>query len=261
MPAAISTPLRRRIWLLTRSGQSVAAIALNLNLSPRTVRHLVQRVQELGTPALTAQYGHCGRPASPQPPPLVQEALDLRADHPTWGAVVVRLFLRRRHPRAVLPSARTLQRWFRRSRAPKALPGRRPTDDTPRAGSPHEGWQMDAADQVRLQTKRMICWLRLVDECSGAFLRTVVFPPELLGARPRRPGATGLAAGFPRVGTPPAAARGQRQALGIVERSAAAFGLVAARPGHRHDLDPAPSSSAQRCGRTQPRDGQALGRT
>ena len=217
MPAAIPTPLRHRIWQCARAGQKAAAIAQALQLSVRTVRNLLQRLEEHGTAALADQYAHCGRPATQQLPPLVQEGLDLHADHPTWGAGLVRVFLRRRHPHEALPSERTLQRWFQRRRLPTAPPGRRPLAETERAHFPHAIWQMDAADQVRLQTGHNICWLRLVDECSGAFLRTVVFPPELLGACPGRPGAASLAAGFCGLGPAPASARGQRQALGIVE--------------------------------------------
>jgi len=196
MPAAIPTPIRRRIWQCARAGQTAATIAQELQLSVRTVRHLLQRLEEHGAAALPDQYAHCGRPTLEPPPPLVQEGLDLHADHPTWGAGLVRVFLRRRHPHEALPSERTLQRWFQRQRLPTAPPGRRPVAETSRAHFPHQTWQMDAADQVRLQTGKSVSWLRLVDECSGAFLWTVVFPPRLLGPRLGRSGAGSPAPGF-----------------------------------------------------------------
>jgi len=182
MPAAIPMPIRRRIWHCARAGQTVGAIAQSLNLSVRTVRHLLQRLQDDGAAALATGYAKCGRSAKEQPPPLVQEGLDIRAEHPTWGAGLVRVYLRRRHPQESIPSERTLQRWFRRTRLPAAPPGRRPEGEPERAIFPHDRWQMDAADQMRLQNGKGACWLRLVDECSGAFLRTVVFPQKLLGA-------------------------------------------------------------------------------
>jgi hypothetical protein len=46
----------------------------------------------------------------------------------------------------------------------------------PRAERPHQGWQTDASEDLRLQGKQRACWLRVVDECSGAFLKTLVFP-------------------------------------------------------------------------------------
>ena len=35
---------------------------------------------------------------------------------------------------------------------------------------------MDACEYQALQTQKRVCWLRVVDECSGAYLQTVVFP-------------------------------------------------------------------------------------
>jgi hypothetical protein len=91
-----------------------------------------------------------------------------------------------------LPSERTLQRWFRQQGQPSSLPGRRPAAETGRAIHPHQSWQMDAVEQLRLGSKQGVCWLRFVDEYSGAFLSTTVFPPLLLGSRPGvgRPAAT-----------------------------------------------------------------------
>jgi AraC-like DNA-binding protein len=216
MPAAIAAPIRRRIYQLAAHGHTPTAIAQALHLSIRTVRHLLQRMHDNETAALADPYARCGRPANPHLQPFVHEAIGIRTAHPTWGAGLVRVFLRRRHPDAELPSERTLQRWFLRSRLPAALPGRRPEAESQRARFPHEVWQIDAADQVRMQ-KGLCSWLRLVDECSGAFLRTVVFSQRLLGARLGRRGATSVAAGICRVGVAPARARGQRQAVGIVE--------------------------------------------
>jgi len=56
------------------------------------------------------------------------------------------------------------------------LTGRRPAIATLRAARPHQVWQIDAAEQVGLRSGQRVSWLRVVDECSGAVLRTVVFP-------------------------------------------------------------------------------------
>lgn len=249
MPTAIPAPIRHRIWHSARAGQKPVAIAQALRISVRTVRHLLRNLEEHGRGALENQYGQCGRPATSQPPPLTQEALDLRAAHPSWGAGLIRVYLRRRHPAETLPSTRTLQRWFRRTCLPEAPAGRRPAAQAERARFPHEVWQIDAADQVRMRTGQC-CWLRCVDECSGAFLRTIVFPPGVLGTRSRRRGPTRVAPGFRRMGTPPTFARGQWQTVGIGERFAASLGAVVDRSGNRDDLEPAARAAEKRRGGT-----------
>jgi hypothetical protein len=117
---------------------------------------------------------------------LIEEALQLRRLHPTWGAGLVRVLLHRRYSVDPIPAQRTLQRWFRRAGLLPAPSGRRAGPRSyQRAQQPHDVWQMDAADQVALQNGRQVCWLRIADECSGAVLQTTVFPPGLLarGAR------------------------------------------------------------------------------
>jgi hypothetical protein len=48
--------------------------------------------------------------------------------------------------------------------------------DDRRAQEPHEVWQMDAVERLRLADGSGACWLRLTDECSGAILATQPFP-------------------------------------------------------------------------------------
>jgi transposase len=207
MPPPTPTPLRQVIWQRARRGLTANAIAHDLGLQPRTVRHLLQRFEEQGRQAIAPSYDACGRPRTTTNDTLREEALGLRRQHPTWGAGLIRVFLRRHHPRANLPSERTLQRWLEQEGLGPAPQGRRPaTEDPARATQPHTTWQMDASERIPLQSGRRICWLRLVDECSGAPLATRVFPPGLLGggsphgrakrAAPRLP-ALGAAVGPP----------------------------------------------------------------
>src|SRR5919198_443489 len=62
----------------------------------------------------------------------------------------------------------------------------------------------DAAERMRVGDGAAVCWLRLVDECTGAFLRTTVFPPGRLERGAAGPDAGGVAAGP----SGPGAARG-----------------------------------------------------
>jgi Helix-turn-helix domain len=173
MPAPLSVKLRERILGRMQRGQSPAAIAQEFQLCSRTVRHLCARFRQLGDAALETSYQ---APAPATPSSVVEQALFLHRQHPSWGAGFLLHKLEQLHPDAELPSARTLQRWFRRYDMPAAPSGRKPASVGPKAERPHEVWQMDAVEQLRLQTGQQISWLRWVDECSGATLGTVVFP-------------------------------------------------------------------------------------
>jgi hypothetical protein len=173
MPAPLSLKLRERIWARWQRGQMPAAIAREFRLCPRTVRHLCARFHQLGDAALETSY-QAAIPATPSS--VVEQALLLHRDHPSWGAGFVLHKLEQLHPGVALPTARTLQRWFRRRAMPAAPPGRKPASVGPQAKRPHEVWQMDAVEQLPLQTGQQVSWLRWVDEYSGATLGTVVFP-------------------------------------------------------------------------------------
>jgi transposase InsO family protein len=110
---------------------------------------------------------------------VVEQVCQLRRDHPSWGAELIRVILRDQQHVTTLPCARTLRRHLQRaglSPAPAGRPPGLPHPQVPRADQPHAGWQTDAAEEIRLHSGQRVCWLRVVDECSGAFLSTVVFP-------------------------------------------------------------------------------------
>src|SRR5207302_5506378 len=92
-----------------------------------------------------------------------------RRPHPPGTAAAV--------PRPECPPPRTLQRWLRRAglTPPAAVLSQHPA--VGRAAEPHQVWQMDAAEQLKLSGGGRFCWLRLADECSGAILATALFAP------------------------------------------------------------------------------------
>jgi len=180
MPAPLPLPVRRLILRRADRGQTAATIAQALHLCPRTVRQLLQRFQQQRQPLQPAYRPGPGHP-SDQDHPLYAVALALRQQHPSWGAGYIRVRLADTYAPDPVPSERTLQRWFRRQQQSPAVAGRRPSTQADRATAPHETWQMDAVEQLRLASGQGVCWLRLVDEYSGAFLGTTVFPPLSLG--------------------------------------------------------------------------------
>ena len=86
MPRFIPVPVRQSILTRSQKGQPVSIIAQALGLCPRTVRHLLQHWRSQVPGSLGPNYVRGGRPPHGGPSPLVQEALALRAEHPTWGA-------------------------------------------------------------------------------------------------------------------------------------------------------------------------------
>src|SRR5690606_6327336 len=99
-----------------------------------------------------------------------------------------------------LPSERTLARWLCESNVAPAPAGRPAKGNYVRASSPHHVWQVDAGEQKRLASGKPVSWLRFVDECSGAVLKTFVFSPRALQLRSPSRGADAFSPGFYGVG-------------------------------------------------------------
>src|SRR3954454_1013779 len=131
MPAPLSFMLRERIRARLEQGHNPAAIARELRLRPRTVRHLCERWRRLGDAALETT---CQAPPPLRPSLAMEQALLLHQEHPSWGAEFVLHKLEQMHPEVELPSVRSLQRWFRRQGLPAAPPGRKPAAIGPSAG-------------------------------------------------------------------------------------------------------------------------------
>jgi len=216
MPRATELALRLALDRMVRAGASPSDIARRLGLPPSTVRGLVRRARQAGdTPAaLLPRYHACG-PRPPAPPSL-EPALDLRRRHPRWGAGRIRVELAEASPATPPPSVRTLQRWLKRHGLAPAPAGRSRGTAWRRAEEPHDVWEVDAADQKRIADGRMVSWLRVVDECTGAALHTRVFPPRLLHPGAGRCGPGGAAQQLPALGPAAVGAGGQRLPVGFV---------------------------------------------
>ena len=176
MPAPTPLPLRRALWHRARQGESVATIAQALGLPPRTVRRLRLRALQQPAHPPSPNYAPCGRRPNPATDALRAQLLDLRRNHPTWGAGLLHVLLQRQQPTQLLPSPRTFRRWLHAAGFGPAPAGRRRAGAAlPRADQPHQVWQIDASEGIRLRSGQLVSWLRLVDECTGAVLQTKVF--------------------------------------------------------------------------------------
>src|SRR4051794_13630464 len=249
MPKPVPVPVRRKLLQLARRGQGAAALAAAFDLPVRTVRHLLKRFRDRGAAAVDPDYRAPRALPHAHPAEVRDAALALRREHPGWGAELIRVALRVGRPELPSPSATTLRRWSRDAGLGPAPRGHRPSGPRARAAAPHEAWQVDASERIPLRDGTEVCWLRVVDEASGAVLRTAVFPPGAVepGASPGHPGR---APGDVRaVGPARAIAGGQRHAVGLAGRPADGPGLLAGRPGGGRGRQPAPPPRGQRRGR------------
>src|SRR5438552_1524359 len=197
MPRAVSLPLRQTLWERAALGHAADAVARDLDLCPSTVRKLFARFRAHGPVGLAPAYDGCGQGQATADPELLAAALDMRRHHAGWGAGLIRVLLAEQFADRALPCERTLQRYLARAGLGPAPQGRRPSGSYQRATRPHQRWQIDAAERMRLGDDTEACWLRLVDECSGAFLQTHVFPPGRLEHGAAGTDASRLAGGLP----------------------------------------------------------------
>src|SRR4051812_31025146 len=126
MPKPVPIPVRQKLFQRAQQGETTAGLAAAFDLAPRTVRNLLRRFRERGTAGLRPD----SHPPAPFPHAYAAEirdaALALRREHPTWGAVLIRVAPRQRRSKTSWPSPSTLRRWFRRAGLGPAPTPRRP---------------------------------------------------------------------------------------------------------------------------------------
>jgi transposase len=253
MPRPIPVPMRKAMFRLWQKGYGTRQIAESLRLPCSTVRRLLQRFRRHGIDGIPPDYWHASVPEA-APSDVVETALSLRREHPTWGAGLIRVQLSLEAPERPIPSERTLQRWFVRADLSPAPAGRPPRTHLDRATAPHETWQMDAKEHIRIKTRAEVSWLRLIDECSSAVLWTAVFPPRGLAEGPPRGGAGTAPPGLDSLGVARPLPSRQRLALGLVGRFPYRPVAVADRSGYRDALEQPAAPPRERGRRAFPRD-------
>jgi len=151
MPRAVPVPVRQAILRRRQQGQEPQRIAAALHVPLSTVRHLLHRLPADATDEqLRPAWHRCGRRRADRQQPLVDLTIELRREHPRWGAGRIRIALAEQAP-APLPSARTLQRWLAQADLNPAPPGRPPRAPALQARHPHEVWEVDASEDIPLR--------------------------------------------------------------------------------------------------------------
>jgi len=145
------TTLQQRlaIWERAEQGESAAALAAAMQLSPMTVRKWRRRAEQQGRAGLGSQIGRPpSGPLGQAPPELCAAVCQLRREHAGWGPLTLRAALAhdRRFQGQPLPSRSRLAALLkhtgptRRYERPSALA--QPAAQA--RAAPHDEWEMDA---------------------------------------------------------------------------------------------------------------------
>jgi hypothetical protein len=202
MPAALPLELRRRIVESHQQGKTLREMSLTLGLAYVTVKGIWAHWVKYGK--LTPNYEQARQKGTRKYEVMYAESLEIKKAHPTWGGEMIRLELSKRLPDTLLPSVRSLQRWFRQAginRGHKAE--HRGGNSVKRGQNVHEVWAVDAKEKIRLQSGEQASWLVISDEASGAILRATSFPPGDMGTSAADPGTREFEADFRVVGIAP----------------------------------------------------------
>lgn len=173
-----STPyhIRQKIVEHKEEGHNLAQISRMLEVPYTTVRGIWQRYEQRGQKGLSTDYSNCGPKDIKSDRLIYRSALWLKRLHPSWGAPYIRTILEQRYTNKHLPSERTMQKWFRSKGYNKPRVTRvKPKVRSPKV--PHDCWQIDAKEMLKLGDGSSACYLTIVDVESGAILDSPTFPP------------------------------------------------------------------------------------
>ena len=170
----MSTPLsyatRVQIVRLRKKGQSYAQIAKKLSCSTKSVQRIWSQYQAKGEKGLQTNYHKSGR-RSPYDSTIWEQIAQIRDSE--QGAPYVRSILLERHPHALVPHERTIQRqWARQGHhRPRGRP-KKPSTWSTEAG---HTFQIDGKDHISLKSGTSVSWMKVADEASGTDLSTQLF--------------------------------------------------------------------------------------
>jgi len=112
MGLATDMPTRRRIVSEAKAGKSLKRISEELKVNYTSTRQIYQRYIKSGLSGLVPHYYNCGPQTIKGDYVIYRSSLWLKRLHPDWGAPLIHLILKMRHPDRKISSIRTMQRWF-----------------------------------------------------------------------------------------------------------------------------------------------------
>jgi len=107
-----SVETRKLIVREKELGKSLLTISEEHGVSYSTVKRIWKHYRESGIAGIRLNYHNCG-PKQPKYYRVFRLSTWLKRKHPNWGAPYILTLLEERYPSEPLPTARTLQKWFR----------------------------------------------------------------------------------------------------------------------------------------------------
>ena len=175
MPWKESDPMSERLKFVARflEGERMADLCREFDISRKTGYKLIQRYEEQGTIGIRDQSPAPFVHPNQTPPKIEKAIIDLRRQHPTWGAPKIKKNLARKS--IELPAISTIHAILRRHDLVK-IKRRRPsiarTKGTPLTVpmGPNDLWCTDFKGQFRLGTGRYCYPLTVTDQFSRFLL-------------------------------------------------------------------------------------------
>jgi putative transposase len=226
-------------------GEKMTELCREFEISRKTGYKIFQRYKDLGLEGLTDRSRRPFRQANKLPMQIETLIVQLKREHPGWGAPKIREKLRRRHDDVQTPAISTVHAVLDRHGLVKH--GRKRRYKAQGTGlsqprRPNDLWCADYKGEFMLGDRRYCYPLTITDFASRYLLSC-----EALGSTQEAYAFTvpaGLSPVRPAQGHPHRQRRPLRQRPGAV-RLEQAIGLVAAS-GHRHRAHQARASAAER---------------
>lgn len=174
MPIPLSMALRQSIVACHKKGEKVASLSRRFKVSRKTIYTLIEREKADGIEGLQPHYNNCGKLRPNEGQFIFRAVRCMRTWHPNWGSEKIHAELQSMRPQLELPHYRTFNRWFHwNNQLDLSIKSNLPKSHPKQAKRLHEGWQIDAKEELTIADDSKNCWLNIIDEYSG----TVIDPP------------------------------------------------------------------------------------
>lgn len=180
MGQPIPSALRLEI-VKTRQEEKISyrALAERYAVNYHSARNLCRSYEQRGQSALVADYSKCGRRVSPDAEKAYRLVRLTRHFHPDWGVPYIVTRIGVAYPDLALQSERTYQRRLKKDcpkqeLPPPKVPRENLNNDVRQA---HDEWQIDAKEQIKLESGQQVSYLNITDTKSHALLKAKPFPP------------------------------------------------------------------------------------